>query len=579
MSSDARTRGRFGILAITVAVAVLAALLAVPAGADPTPTTFLGPVLTRDENPVQTSGRDVGFSVPLPNGEALWIFGDTSTVEYAGGAWKMTHFIAGGSAAIGPYTPGHVPAPMTEVVVGRAHRPDNQSSRFVPAPSNIRNPDGSGKVCNQGNGSAEPGARWVTGAALLPDNVNVLVTFVGVCVMPPASISVQSFGFMEYDWVHNTISVPPVNVYAPVASGASLDRAKMFGSPVVTNNEVTLFSETCCQPAGDFHAATMPADLASLSNPASYESHVVPSLHSAVSGLMDATVAAYPDGQLRLVAMRDEQGGYAIYSAPAADGPWAQTATGTLPDCPSAPDPCYGIIGHPELSTANALFVSYYLRAYGPGVPGHPHPLRPLNHVLMASVATGPGPVPDRAPVPTGQVPGKPTSVKARALSTSKGTGSLVVNYKGGANNGSVILKYTAACTSSNGGVTRSVAHAGANVLQLTVAGVTTGKRYACTMRATNGWGASAPSAASAPVVAGAPNAPTSPHASRVAAGKVQVMFTPGANNGAAITRFTVRCTSANGGRPRAATTTGRPMQIAGLTMNKSYTCAVSAAN
>jgi hypothetical protein len=580
MLSDARSRTRLGIVAIACAALFGALSVAIPADADgPVTTTPLGPVLTKDENPVQSSGRDVGLSVALPNGQALWVFGDTSTLEYAGSAWKMTHFIAGSSAAIGPYTAGHVPAPMTEVVVGRAHKPDNQAARFVPAPSNVRIPDGSGRVCNQANGSAEPGARWVTGAALLPDNTNVLVTYVGVCVMPPESISIQSFGFMEYDWVHNTISVAPIDVFAPAVSGASMDRAKMFGSPVVANNQVTLFSETCCSPPADFHVTTIPADVASLSNPASYVTHVIPTLHPAVSGLLDANVGVYGDGQLRLVALTDEQGGYAVYSAPAIDGPWSPTATGTLPGCATSADPCYGIIGHPELSTDNALFLSYYLRGSGPGVPGHPFAQRPLNHVLLASAGLGPGPVPGPAPVPSGQAPSPPTSAKVRSKPTTKPTGSVVVTYKGGSNRGSVILRYTAACTSSNGGVARSAAHAGANVIPITVAGVTTAKRYTCSVRATNGWGASAPSVASAPVIVGAPGAPGVAHVTKLARGKVKVTFAPGANNGAAITRFTPRCTSTNGGVTRAKVATVRSIPITGLTRGKTYTCSVTATN
>jgi hypothetical protein len=576
MLRDARARIRFATAAIGCVAIVSALAVAIPAGA--ATTTLLGPVLTKDENPVQTTNRDIGISVALPDGNALWVFGDTPTLEYAAGAWKTTHFVAGSSAAIGPYTPGHVPAPMTQLIVGNPLKPDNQASRFVPAPANVRMPDGTGRVCNQANGATEPGGRWVTGAALLPDNVNVLITYIGVCVATLSHLSVQGFGFMEYDWVHNTISVPPVDVFPPAVNGATLTGVNRLGSPVVSGSNVTLFSETCCSP-GDFHAVTIHADVASLSNPASYATHTIPTLHSAVNGLTDMTVGVYPDGQYRLVTMTDQAGGYAAWSAPAADGPWTQTATGTLPGCAAAPDPCYSLIGHPELSTASALFVSYYRPGYGPGVPGHPYPHAPVNHVVMASIAIGAGPAPDPAPVPTGQAAGKATGVKAALRPTSQATGSLFVSFSPAPNNGSVIIKYTAACKSSDGGVTKSAAHAGANPVPITVAGLTTKKKYACTVTATNGWGSGGPSIASPALIVGAPNAPTGVHATKAAAGKLQVTFTPGANNGAAITKYTASCASSDGGVAKSASATVRSIPVGGLTAGKTYTCRVSATN
>jgi len=403
---------------------------------------------------------------------------------------------------------------------------------------------------------------------------------VSVCVMPPASITVEGYGFMEYDWLHNTISVAPVDVFKPATGGAAMDRLQMFGSPVITNGQVTLFSETCCRPgSSDFNVTTIPSDAASLSNPASYAPHTIPSLHAAVNGFTDATIGLYPDGIWRLVAMTDDQGDYAIFSASSADGPWSPAATGELPQCANASDPCYGLIGHPELSTTNALFMSYYLRGYGPGVPGHPFAQRPLNHVLLASAALGPGPTPPPAAVPTGDAPSKPTSVRMRSQPSTQPTSSVTVNYKGVSNRGSVILRYTAACTSSDGGASRSVAHAGSNVVPLIVTAVTTGKRYSCTVRATNGWGTSPLSVASPVVIVGAPNAPTSPRATKVRDGQVLVAFTPGANNGAAITNFTATCTSMNHGVTRARTSTARSITVKRLTAGKTYTCAVSATN
>jgi len=82
----------------------------------------------------------------------------------------------------------------------------------------------------------------------------------------------------------------------------------------------------------------------------------------------------------------DSAGGYRIYTAPAALGPWTETASGTLPKCATSQYPCICIYPHPELSTTSRLVVSYYVPGYGPGVAGHPYPHSPINHVVLASI-------------------------------------------------------------------------------------------------------------------------------------------------------------------------------------------------
>jgi hypothetical protein len=80
----------------------------------------------------------------------------------------------------------------------------------------------------------------------------------------------------------------------------------------------------------------------------------------------------------------------------------------------------------------------------------------------------------------------------------------LTVTFTLGADNGSAIASQTARCTSSNGGVTKTGTHSGASAAAITVASVTTGKTYTCTVTATNARGASLASAPSLPVTVGA---------------------------------------------------------------------------
>ncbi len=172
-----------------------------------------------------------------------------------------------------------------------------------------------------------------------------------------------------------------------------------------------------------------------------------------------------------------------------------------------------------------------------------------------------------------------PTGVRAVSGSTTTATGSLIVTFTLGADNGSAITSQIAKCTSSNGGVTETGTHSGASAAAITVASLTTGKTYTCTVTATNPRGTSLASAPSPSVTIGAPAAPTGVSAARVASGQLQVTFTPGANNGSTTTSYTASCASTNGGATGAAAGSASPLTVSGLTAGKSYRCTVTAMN
>jgi hypothetical protein len=77
-----------------------------------------------------------------------------------------------------------------------------------------------------------------------------------------------------------------------------------------------------------------------------------------------------------------------------------------------------------------------------------------------------------------------------------------VVSYSAGANNGAPITKFTAACTSGNGGAPKLASVAGSTAKPITVSGVTPGKTYVCRVAATNSRGTGPSSAPSKTVVA-----------------------------------------------------------------------------
>jgi hypothetical protein len=91
--------------------------------------------------------------------------------------------------------------------------------------------------------------------------------------------------------------------------------------------------------------------------------------------------------------------------------------------------------------------------------------------------------------------PGAPTAVTASRTAA----GSLKVAFTAPPNNGAAITGYTATCTSTNGGVTKTKTGTAG---PLTVTGLTAGSTYKCTVKATNSRGTGPASVASQPVVA-----------------------------------------------------------------------------
>lgn len=91
--------------------------------------------------------------------------------------------------------------------------------------------------------------------------------------------------------------------------------------------------------------------------------------------------------------------------------------------------------------------------------------------------------------------PDAPQSVSASI--PADGTSVTAVSFSAPSANGSPILSYAATCTSSNGG---AAATASGTASPLSVADLTPGATYTCTVTATNALGTSAASAASAPI-------------------------------------------------------------------------------
>jgi photosystem II stability/assembly factor-like uncharacterized protein len=151
---------------------------------------------------------------------------------------------------------------------------------------------------------------------------------------------------------------------------------------------------------------------------------------------------------------------------------------------------------------------------------------------------------------------------------------------------GSPITGYTVTCSSSNGGLERSAT--GPPGFLISVAGLTNGRQYACTVTATNVNGTSPPSAASRSFVpATVPGAPGAIKAATgwasARSGMVSVTYAaPSSDGGAELLGYTVTCTSSDGGAARSGSTgsaSTSKIVVKGVTTAKSYHCAASAHN
>lgn len=189
------------------------------------------------------------------------------------------------------------------------------------------------------------------------------------------------------------------------------------------------------------------------------------------------------------------------------------------------------------------------------------------------AIGTSPASTASAAIVPAA-APATPVSVEALPLPTAAATGPLRVKFANGGSNGSAVTSYTASCTSANGGVSGTATGATA---PLTVAALTTGKRYTCTVTATNARGTSTASDVGRATV-GAPAAPAVLNVISLPQG-IAVVVRKNTDNGSPVISFRARCTSSNGGLPGSPLQLASPVIATALTPGATYTCAVTANN
>ena len=119
----------------------------------------------------------------------------------------------------------------------------------------------------------------------------------------------------------------------------------------------------------------------------------------------------------------------------------------------------------------------------------------------------------------------------------------------------------------------------GVNSTSVVVSGLTEGSTYTFTVAAITGSGVGPQSDPTGPVTIGTPTTPSAVSASKVMNGAIKVSFKAPKDNGAAIAKYTAKCTSANGGTTRSWSHLSTHVTVRRLTPGKKYTCTVTATN
>jgi hypothetical protein len=197
------------------------------------------------------------------------------------------------------------------------------------------------------------------------------------------------------------------------------------------------------------------------------------------------------------------------------------------------------------------------------------------------AIGLGPASEPSDAVVPLPQ-PSKPLPGPATVTHVIAGVGRIQVSIAAPRvpHGGLPINGFFAKCRSTDGGVTHRERRQNSKVV---VRHLTPGKTYVCSGAARNMLGYGTFGAPSEPVVVlfppVPPDAPAVTSITAIVQG-ITIAFTkPAANGGAPVLGYRVQCTSSDGGATEVARQRRSPITVHGMSVGKTYTCAVAGRN
>jgi titin len=208
--------------------------------------------------------------------------------------------------------------------------------------------------------------------------------------------------------------------------------------------------------------------------------------------------------------------------------------------------------------------------------PQYVNDLTPFKHyecIFTPINAVGSGTPSDPVSFYTDVVPNPPTLTEV----TRRNHGASVT-FTDQIGSGSAITHYELECASSDGGAPASILVGSSPGW---IDSLDVGNTYACTVKAVNSEGSSAPSNPSDSFVVGSvPGAPTVTNVGNTERGAIEVSFDPPDEDGYSdITRYDARCTSSDGGIQVSNFGADSPIVVRGLTYAKSYDCDAVAMN
>ncbi|WP_406291556.1 hypothetical protein [Embleya sp. NBC_00896] len=353
--------------------------------------------------------RDCGFSERLPGtGRSLWLFCDTAVYDWSG---ALTGFIDGTTAATGPYTPGRVPQDLSEVPT--PPNPDDPDpsirgpERFLPVPTGLRVP-GSGAECH--NPGTSYGASWATGMTRGPAGAITLrtpagnrtfadasrlmfITYTDTCVVgATGGMTGEANGIAVYEPATNTI-VANTRVFGGAQPPAAQQPwQQQLGSPLFAGGYLYQYGFICDNSAfgacGAGRTVVAQVPVGSLQDPTAYRwlaaggdwsANQANAVSVRPGGVADGPLSIQVDDYsalgkgLVMVEQTSIAGHYKIWRAGSPAGPWTLSRSGQIQDCDGANQHqpnrfCYTFVGHPELSTAATLMLSFFDPEHGDSI-------------------------------------------------------------------------------------------------------------------------------------------------------------------------------------------------------------------
>lgn len=286
-----------------------------------------------------------------------------------------------------PISNAHGRSQFAELRVARkpqkrvVHRKSQEPSQFGKQPINFvpkEHTEGhkTGVRCNKGGNYM---ARWVTGAALMPqgDRARVLITYINLCVYANGpQFFIQGWGFEIYNWKTNSFEHGgPIDVVKPRKDGRLIPTKQMMSAPIFANGNLYLFSTTCSNygtgtcGSGGIHISTVPdggrVKTAKLIRKLRSMDHRFKPQQTFNTGSQGdggplvpvPSVTQVRDGTFALMIQTTTAGKFSVYTAPRSrPKDWSHKQTSGIAGCNN----CRAFIIHGEASKDHDLVMTYY---------------------------------------------------------------------------------------------------------------------------------------------------------------------------------------------------------------------------